>query len=102
MVHAKTPFCLIRLKHYAGSVTYTVTGFVDKNNDLLFRDLSQAMYRCNHPILKELFPEGIFWWVAVIWPVVKKRLVLFKEIRAGPLSDVPLRPEANSKSPSTL
>ena len=70
-MHAKTPFCLIRLKHYAGSVTYTVTGFVDKNNDLLFRDLSQAMYRCNHPILKELFPEGIFWWVAVIWPVVK-------------------------------
>jgi myosin I len=37
-----------------------VTGFVDKNNDLLFRDLSQAMYRSSHPILKELFPEGIF------------------------------------------
>ncbi|XP_052830117.1 unconventional myosin-Ia [Octopus bimaculoides] len=47
-----------RLKHYAGAVTYRVEGFVDKNNDLLFRDLSQAMYRCKHPLLKDLFPEG--------------------------------------------
>lgn len=46
------------LKHYAGSVTYLVKGFVEKNGDLLCRDLSQAMYRCGHSILKQLFPEG--------------------------------------------
>ncbi|XP_033732027.1 unconventional myosin-Ia-like isoform X2 [Pecten maximus] len=49
---------IFRLKHYAGNVTYKVEGFIDKNNDLLFRDLSQAMYACGHSLLKELFPEG--------------------------------------------
>lgn len=52
------PHEAFRLKHYAGAVTYKVEGFLDKNNDLLFRDLSQAMYKCRHPLLKELFPEG--------------------------------------------
>ena len=33
-------------------------GFVDKNNDLLYRDLSQAMYKANHSIIRALFPEG--------------------------------------------
>jgi len=47
-----------RVRHYVGWVTYQVAGFVVKNQDLLFRGLSQAMYRCSQPILKELFPEG--------------------------------------------
>eukprot|EP00118_Oscarella_pearsei_P003137 m.13137 g.13137 ORF g.13137 m.13137 type:complete len:1091 (+) comp24497_c0_seq4:132-3404(+) len=47
-----------RLQHYAGKVTYCVKGFLDKNKDLLFRDLSQAMYACDHPLLKTFFPEG--------------------------------------------
>ena len=41
-------------------VTYRVSGFIDKNNDLLFRDLSRAMFSCQHPFLKLLFPEGEF------------------------------------------
>ncbi|KAJ8307514.1 hypothetical protein KUTeg_015598, partial [Tegillarca granosa] len=49
---------VFRLKHYAGNVTYKVEGFIDKNNDLLYRDLSQAMYQCKHHLLKTLFPEG--------------------------------------------
>lgn len=46
------------MKHYAGWVTYNVSGFLEKNSDLLVRGLSQSMYQCAHPILKELFPEG--------------------------------------------
>ena len=32
---------------------------MDKNNDLLYRNLSQCMYACDHPLLKKLFPEGM-------------------------------------------
>lgn len=39
-------------------VTYNVDGFIDKNNDLLFRDLSQLMFMCKHPLTKALFPDG--------------------------------------------
>ncbi|NXH93248.1 MYO1A protein, partial [Pachycephala philippinensis] len=39
-------------------VTYNVTGFIEKNNDLLFRDLSQAMWAARHKLLRSLFPEG--------------------------------------------
>lgn len=46
-------FCLLCIK-----VLYKVEGFVDKNNDLLYRDLSQAMYKANHSLMKMLFPEG--------------------------------------------
>jgi myosin-1 len=47
-----------RLVHYAGNVTYSVVGFLEKNRDLLFKDLSQAMFACERPLLKTLFPEG--------------------------------------------
>ncbi|XP_077185213.1 unconventional myosin-Ia-like isoform X2 [Paroedura picta] len=47
-----------RIDHYAGKVTYNVTGFIEKNNDLLYRDLSQAMWKAKHELLHTLFPEG--------------------------------------------
>nr|XP_056711115.1 unconventional myosin-Ia-like [Euleptes europaea] len=47
-----------RIHHYAGKVTYNVTGFIEKNNDLLYRDLSQAMWKAKHKLLHTLFPEG--------------------------------------------
>ncbi|XP_074076897.1 unconventional myosin-Ia [Macrotis lagotis] len=47
-----------RILHYAGKVTYNVNGFMDKNNDLLFRDLSQALWSSKHSLLRALFPEG--------------------------------------------
>ncbi|NXD00283.1 MYO1A protein, partial [Certhia familiaris] len=51
------PRCF-RIHHYAGKVTYNVMGFIEKNNDLLFRDLSQAMWAARHALLHSLFPEG--------------------------------------------
>ncbi|XP_054859454.1 unconventional myosin-Ia-like isoform X2 [Eublepharis macularius] len=47
-----------RIHHYAGKVTYNVTGFIEKNNDLLYRNLSQAMWKAKHELLHTLFPEG--------------------------------------------
>ncbi|XP_072903069.1 unconventional myosin-Ib isoform X3 [Hemitrygon akajei] len=52
------PHNCFRIQHYAGKVMYHVEGFVDKNNDLLYRDLSQAMWKTNHALVKSLFPEG--------------------------------------------
>ncbi|XP_026074257.1 unconventional myosin-Ib-like isoform X5 [Carassius auratus] len=52
------PHNCFRIQHYAGKVLYRVEGFVDKNNDLLYRDLSQAMYKAKHGLIKVLFPEG--------------------------------------------
>lgn len=52
------PHNCFRIQHYAGKVLYRVEGFMDKNNDLLYRDLSQAMYKANHSLIKILFPDG--------------------------------------------
>ena len=41
-----------RLKHYAGDVTYNVKTFMDKNNDLLYRDLKDAMARSTNKIVQ--------------------------------------------------
>ena len=49
-----------RIKHFGGPVTYDSRDFVSRNRDALDRELSQAMYECDHPILKVLFPEGKF------------------------------------------
>ena len=55
---SKLPHHCFRIKHYGRTVTYDVRDFVSRNRDALDRELSQAMYECDHPILKVLFPEG--------------------------------------------
>ncbi|TKR57736.1 hypothetical protein L596_030397 [Steinernema carpocapsae] len=47
-----------RITHYAGDVTYSVNGFMDKNKDTLFQDLKRLLYESGHPLLKEMFPDG--------------------------------------------
>lgn len=49
-----------QLRHYAGDVKYNVDGFLDKNNDLLFRNLKEAMSVSSNGCMKLLFPESEF------------------------------------------
>lgn len=52
-------FCkFYRIRHFAGPVIYNTHGFVEKNRDLLPREVSRAMHRCDHPLMHSLFPEG--------------------------------------------
>ncbi|XP_020780772.2 unconventional myosin-Ih [Boleophthalmus pectinirostris] len=45
-----------RLLHYAGEVTYCVVGFLDKNNDLLYRNGKEVMRQSSNAIIKICFP----------------------------------------------
>ncbi|KAG7457786.1 hypothetical protein MATL_G00230970 [Megalops atlanticus] len=47
-----------RIRHYAGDVTYSVEGFLDKNKDPLFQDFKRLMYNSTDPVLKEMWPDG--------------------------------------------
>ncbi|XP_050350768.1 unconventional myosin IC isoform X2 [Nymphalis io] len=47
-------FCLV---HYAGDVTYTVNTFIEKNNDLLFRDLQSVMASSGNNIAGDCFKD---------------------------------------------
>ncbi|OQR80341.1 myosin-IB-like [Tropilaelaps mercedesae] len=49
-----------RIVHYAGEVTYKVEGFLEKNNDLLYRDLKRAMASADSDLLRQAFPESEF------------------------------------------
>ncbi|XP_028312555.1 unconventional myosin-Ih isoform X3 [Gouania willdenowi] len=44
-----------RLLHYAGEVTYCVVGFLDKNNDLLYRNIKDLLCQSKNAIVRECF-----------------------------------------------
>ncbi|XP_067084920.1 unconventional myosin-Ic isoform X1 [Osmerus mordax] len=44
-----------RLLHYAGEVNYSVHGFLDKNNDLLYRNLKEVMCQSENQIMTQCF-----------------------------------------------
>uniref|UniRef100_A0A3P9M9Z3 Myosin IHa n=1 Tax=Oryzias latipes TaxID=8090 RepID=A0A3P9M9Z3_ORYLA len=44
-----------RLLHYAGEVTYCVVGFLDKNNDLLYKNIKDLMCQSKNAIVSECF-----------------------------------------------
>lgn len=47
-----------RLIHYAGAVTYNIKTFLEKNNDLLFRDLRETMTNSTNNIIQAVFLES--------------------------------------------
>ncbi|XP_036896933.1 unconventional myosin-Ig isoform X2 [Sturnira hondurensis] len=47
-----------RIKHYAGDVTYSVLGFIDKNRDALFQDFKRLLYNSSDPTLRAMWPDG--------------------------------------------
>ncbi|KAL8180013.1 UNVERIFIED_CONTAM: Unconventional myosin-Ih, partial [Gekko kuhli] len=44
-----------RLLHYAGEVTYCAVGFLEKNNDLLYRNLKEVLCKSKNGIVRECF-----------------------------------------------
>uniref|UniRef100_A0A8U7N5V6 Myosin IH n=1 Tax=Corvus moneduloides TaxID=1196302 RepID=A0A8U7N5V6_CORMO len=44
-----------RLLHYAGEVTYCAVGFLEKNNDLLYRNLKEVLCNSKNSIMRDCF-----------------------------------------------
>ncbi|KAM4690360.1 unconventional myosin-Ie-like [Rhinophrynus dorsalis] len=47
------------IHHYAGKVSYDVSGFCERNRDVLFTDLIELMQSSEIPFIRERFPENL-------------------------------------------
>ncbi|XP_050418381.2 unconventional myosin-Id isoform X2 [Patella vulgata] len=47
-----------RIKHYAGDVSYSVIGFIDKNKDTLFQDFKRLLFNSKDELIRAMWPEG--------------------------------------------
>jgi myosin-1 len=56
-VQPKIAGSIFTIKHYAGDVTYTCTGFVETNKDTLFNDLIELMSSSENALAKLLFED---------------------------------------------
>uniref|UniRef100_A0A8C1CW00 Osteoclast-stimulating factor 1 n=1 Tax=Cyprinus carpio carpio TaxID=630221 RepID=A0A8C1CW00_CYPCA len=45
--------------HYAGKVSYDVSGFCERNRDVLFSDIIELMQSSEFAFIKDLFPENL-------------------------------------------
>ncbi|KAM6910759.1 myosin IEb isoform 2-T2 [Xenentodon cancila] len=45
--------------HYAGKVSYDVSGFCERNRDVLFNDIIELMQISEFPFIRGLFPENL-------------------------------------------
>ena len=44
-----------RIRHYAGPVTYDVTGFIEKNRDTLFQDFKRLLYSSKNKVISGIY-----------------------------------------------
>lgn len=47
------------IHHYAGKVSYDVSGFCERNRDVLFNDIIELMQSSEFPFIQALFPENL-------------------------------------------
>lgn len=47
------------IKHYAGSVSYHIENFCEKNRDVLFNDIIEVMQSSDNAFIRSLFPDVI-------------------------------------------
>ncbi|KAF8795174.1 Unconventional myosin ID like protein [Argiope bruennichi] len=47
-----------RIRHYAGDVTYSITGFMEKNMDSLYQDFKRLMFCSADPLISQMWPDG--------------------------------------------
>lgn len=52
-------YFVFRIRHYAGTLNYSITNFVQKNADKIPKHLSSGLYQSKLSIVQNLFPEGI-------------------------------------------
>jgi len=47
-----------RIKHYAGDVTYSIIGFIDKSKDLVFQDFKRLLYNSKNKVISGMWKDG--------------------------------------------
>lgn len=47
-----------RIIHYAGDVTYSIEGFLDKNKDTLFYDFKRLLFNSRNEGISKMWPDG--------------------------------------------
>ncbi|XP_037052046.1 unconventional myosin-Ib [Bradysia coprophila] len=52
------PYAGFQIRHFAGSVQYSINGFLEKNSEFLPRNVSSCLYQSKLPVVQSLFPEG--------------------------------------------
>lgn len=58
IIKKKYFFLFSRIRHFAGSVNYSIHGFREKNLDALSRNISTSLFQSKLPLVQKLFPEG--------------------------------------------
>lgn len=51
-------FVGLRIRHFAGQVSYVAAGFMEKNADKVPRHISTGFYQSKLSLIQSLFPEG--------------------------------------------